>query len=220
MLLSHDQILEYLDKGFIIIDPFNVNHLGTTSYDVGLSEHFYRRNHQFKEDQATKILNTFDPEEIKDFWEYHRADNAKEWMKNTGVDLKNIRDEDQIFLIHPLETILASTIEFIGGREKVVAEMRGLSTLGRLEITICKCAGWGDIGYFNRWTMEITNHDQKISTILLVGMRIAQFNFREVKPIKGSYFELDGRYQFSEELEELKKNWKPEMMLPIIKVRE
>jgi len=45
-------------------------------------------------------------------------------------------------------------------------------------MSVCKCAGVGDVGYIARWTMEITNHSH--ATIELpVGLRVAQILFYE-----------------------------------------
>ena len=78
---------------------------------------------------------------------------------------------------------------------------------------MCKCAGWGDVGYFNRWTMEVTNSSPEYYMFLPVGYRFAQIAFYEVEPLPESY-EGDGKYQATGELADLKSSWKPEMMLP------
>ena len=86
--------------------------------------------------------------------------------------------------------------------------------MGRIGIAVCKCAGWGDIGYINRWTMEITNFSN--ATIALpVGLRVAQFIFHATTPVADAdFYARKGKYQSSEELREIKKQWRPEMMLP------
>ena len=38
--------------------------------------------------------------------------------------------------------------------------MQARSSLGRSYIEVCKCAGMGDVGFCNRWTMEITNNSR------------------------------------------------------------
>lgn len=38
MILSDKRILEEIEKGNIVIDPFDINCLGTNSYDVHLGE--------------------------------------------------------------------------------------------------------------------------------------------------------------------------------------
>jgi dCTP deaminase len=92
--------------------------------------------------------------------------------------------------------------------------MKARSSLGRNFIEICKCAGWGDVGYINRWTMEITNNSRHYAIPLRVGMRIAQLIFFETGPILNNDYTRTGKYQSSQSVAELKKSWKPEMMLP------
>ena len=95
--------------------------------------------------------------------------------------------------------------------------MYARSSLGRNFIEVCKDAGWGDVGYFNRWTMEITNNSQHYSIPLVVGRRIAQMVFYEVAPLKDAgldYAGDAGKYQASQNLDELKKSWNPHLMTP------
>lgn len=74
-------------------------------------------------------------------------------------------------------TLLAMTIEVIGTTGDIVAEMKSRSTTGREGITVCKCAGWGDVGYVNHWTMELTAFTTKGRPFLVVGKHIAQMAF-------------------------------------------
>jgi dCTP deaminase len=94
--------------------------------------------------------------------------------------------------------------------------MKARSTMGRNFIEVCKCAGWGDVGYVNRWTMEITNNSKYYSIPLVVGRRIAQIVFFETGEIlQDDYAQIKtSKYQSSQDVKELKKNWKPEDMLP------
>lgn len=75
--------------------------------------------------------------------------------------------------------------------------MKARSSLGRNFIEVCKCAGWGDVGYINRWTMEITNNSRYYSIPLVVGRRIAQIVFFDTEgTLEGRSYELTGtRYQ-------------------------
>ena len=116
--------------------------------------------------------------------------------------------------MRPGETILAHTQEFIGGKNHITTLMKARSSTGRNFIEVCKCAGWGDVGYVNRWTMEITNNSKNYIIPLVVGRRIAQIVFFETGPIREKDYAASGKYASSTNLAELKKSWKPEMMLP------
>jgi len=215
MLLSRDSILEHIKKGTIAIDPFHDNNLKTTSYDVTLGEWFYRENHPAG---RTTVHNIYDEDSTAFIWTGpHAAERASAIEERLQIKLKNIPPAAKVILLAPGETILGHTNEFIGGRDICVAKMYARSSLGRNFIEVCKDAGWGDIGYINRWTMEITNNSQHFTIPLVVGRRIAQMVFYEVAPLKGNkadYVQDAGKYQHASELKQLKLEWKPEMMLP------
>jgi len=175
-MLSDSEILEELDKGNIIIKPFRIEQLNPNSYDVRLGEYYA------VERPPSRILDPFDKFLVEKHWK-----------------IKNATDR---IIIHPGETILAHTQEIIGGRKNIASKMNARSSLGRLGISVCKCAGFGDVGFVNKWTMEMTNY-LNVKVILYVGMRIAQISFfrtgRVLKEYKGKYGQGE---------------WTPEDMIP------
>ena len=214
MLLSRDAILRHMQKGTIIIDPFDEKKLKTTSYDVTLGDFYWKEKHP---DGGATLHNVYDEESTKRVWSGpHQAEFAKGVVERTGVQLKNIKPDEKVLLLRPGETVLAHTQEFIGGRDICVGKMYARSSLGRNFIEVCKDAGWGDIGYFNRWTIEVTNNSQHFTIPLVVGRRIAQMVFYEVEPLSKApdYVGEGGKYQLSQEIEEVKNSWNPHMMIP------
>jgi len=213
--LSKPAILWHLKKGNIIIKPsFNPKSLGEDSYDVRLGEYFYIEQPLRVMDQT--VFNPLDPECVALSWgKPRRAILASEW---TGGSLKNIRSDRRIIVIGPGEIILAHTEEFIGGRHCVCSEMRTQSTWGRTAINVCRCAGLGHIGFCNRWTMEIHNNYINTPVVLPVGMKIAQITFHETDPLDDDEsYARSGRYQTSDNMEEVMKTWAPDQMLPKFK---
>lgn len=216
MLLSRNAILRHYKKGNIIIDPFDDRKLKTTSYDVSLGEWFWREGNP--EGRAT-VHNIYDEASTNRVWQGpFRAERAQDVWDRLGDQLINIKPAEKIILLRPGESVLAHTEEFIGGRNRVVGKMYARSSLGRNFIEVCKDAGWGDIGYFNRWTMEVTNNSQYFTIPLVVGRRIGQMVFYEVEPLKKKgredYVAEQGKYQLTQDLDEVKKSWRPEMMMP------
>ena len=215
MLLSRDQILKRLKEGNIVIDPFNERNLKTTSYDITLGDWYWRER---SPKGRHTVHNLYDKSSTDSVWSGpFRAEKSEDLSEHLGIKLENIPIEANVILLEPGETILAHTQEFIGGRNICLAKMYARSSLGRNFIEVCKDAGWGDIGYFNRWTMEVTNNSRYFSIPLVVGRRIAQMVFYEVAPLtkqESDYVSEGGKYQVSQNLKELKVSWKPEMMLP------
>jgi len=215
MLLSRPDIVKHRKKGTIVIDPFKDKNLKTTSYDVTLGEWYWSENHPAG---RNTIHNIYDKKSTDFIWTGpHKAERATEIEKRLGMTLKNIPKNAQVILLRPGETILGHTQEFIGGKDICDAKMYARSSLGRNFIEVCKDAGWGDIGYINRWTMEITNNAQHFTIPLVVGRRIAQMVFYEVTPLgdkKSNYVKEKGKYQHATDLKQLKRDWNPHMMVP------
>jgi deoxycytidine triphosphate deaminase len=212
-ILSKKQILNEMKKKNIIIDEFLKSNLNTCSYDITLGKYFYREQDN-NIHKKYKIFNPYDMTHVKKKWgKYKKAMTKLEAEKIYDVKLNNIDEKDKIIIIYPNETLLCHTNEFIGGVKTITTMMKGKSSMRRSNITICEDAGWGDIGYYNRWTLEITNKSKFYNTVLVVGKPIGQIIFMKTDPCEESYSEK-GKYQIIEDLEELKKKWKPTNMLP------
>jgi dCTP deaminase len=213
MALSDTTILRLMEQGAIVIDPFDPRNLSTSSYDVCLGEWFYREQ---RPQAGSPFFNPWSESDVSRVWgsEPELAQTARDWFKEHGP-LANINPDDKIIWIDPGETILAHTAEFIGGRHGIVTSMmKARSTMGRVFINVCKCAGWGDVGYVNRWTMEISNSSRYYTIPLVVGRRIAQMVFFQVEPILKADYTKTGKYQTEEDIDELRRLWTPEQMLP------
>ncbi|MDZ4285284.1 MAG: hypothetical protein U1A28_05675 [Patescibacteria group bacterium] len=214
MALSDRRILEMLKEGAIVISPFRRENLSTSSYDVTLGEWYFRER---KPVAFRNIFNLYDKAHAEAVWgtEASRAERASTLLDKHVGDFASIAPRDKIIMLEPGETVLAHTEEFIGGREHITTMMKARSTLGRCFIEVCKCAGWGDVGYINRWTMEITNNSRHYTIPLVVGRRIAQIVFFETGPILEKDYTAAGKYQAPHRtLAELKRTWNPTTMLP------
>lgn len=216
-VLSKPEIIKHLKLGNVVITPFSEGNCSNTSYDVRLGKYFYRQTPLFH----GQLLNPFSEESVKQMYSKCEEASPVSELRSIKNPFNNLTDDDSVILVAPNETILAHTVEFIGGRNgipgklpAVTTEMRARSSIGRIGIGVCKCAGWGDIGFINRWAMEITNFSSSIIP-LPVGLRIAQIIFHETTSVEAHdrYFEK-GKYQSGDDIRVIKKAWKPQMMLP------
>lgn len=74
-------------------------------------------------------------------------------------------------------TLLAMTNERVKTAKNIMGIMKSRSSTGREAVTVCKCAGLGDVGYDNHWTMELTAFTRIGQPFVTVGERIAQMAF-------------------------------------------
>lgn len=206
-ILSDRDIKRSTSNGDIIIQPFHEKNLGPSSYDVTLGENYYAMN-LFNVAQLG-IFNPYNDEHVKKFWVKKSAIEVTKQM----VEIYGLKEGSKVIVIEPKQTILAHTNEFIGGVNDITTEMKCRSSYGRSCISVCKCAGFGDTGYINRWTMEIENCGP-IPVFLTVGERIAQIVFIKTGETIQKY---RGSYQHTHDLEKIKSDWNPEMMLPRLK---
>lgn len=202
-VLSNQSIIEEIKNKNIIIEPFNIDQLSTSSYDVTLGRNYYVCK------KKNKLYNMYSKQCIDETWELHTAKKLKDTKYGP---LENIDDEDEVIILLPGQNILSHTNEYIGGVNNITTMMKSKSSMGRSFITTCRCAGWGDVGYYNRWTMEITN-DLNMKVILVVGRPIAQIVFLRTDKTSDSY-DNKGTYQNGKDIEILKSEWTPNEMLP------
>ncbi|MCG3174881.1 MAG: Deoxycytidine triphosphate deaminase [Myxococcota bacterium] len=216
MLLSRPAILRHLEQGHIVIDPYTPENLNTASYDVSLGPWYYREQEMAV--YGSTLYNPYDESHVRRVWgdKPNHATPVSSLPELFPQPPGGLTPNDEVIVIGPGETILGHTLEFIGGAtDRVCTMMKARSSLGRNFIEVCKCAGWGDIPYFNRWTMEITNNSRRYFIPLVVGRRIGQIVFFEAEPVKlDQDYTVGGKYQTSRSLEDLKRDWNPGMMLP------
>ncbi len=213
MALSDKKILEEMKRENIIIHPFKKENLATSSYDVTLGEYYFREQ---RPKYHHNLYNIYNKEHTDEVWGTKplQAKRARDIFEKFRFEYVGIKPNDKIILLEPGETILAHTNEFIGGKNHITTMMKARSSMGRNFIEVCKCAGWGDVGYTNRWTMEITNNSSHYAIPLVVGRRIAQIIFFETGAILKKDYTKSGKYQSSQAVSEMKKQWKPQDMLP------
>lgn len=212
MVLSNKEILEEIKNGNIVIGPFNELNLQVNSYDVTLGENFYREIEPV--DNKSFIYNIWDKSDVDRVWELDKAKPFQEFFNpEDNIYADGISSTDKIIWIRPQERILAHTQEFIGGKNNITTMMKSRSSMGRSFISVCLCAGLGDVGYTNRWTLEVTNHSRFYTIPLVVGRRIAQIVFFRTGETSSSYVD-SGKYQSSSKNEINENEWKPQDMLP------
>ena len=137
-LLSDKAILHHLQKGSVLIEPFVMENLSTSSYDVTLGRYYYRES---TPEPGAGVYNPYSAAMVARVWGTPKeAEEAGSWMDRTGTKLDNISPSDRIIWLAPGETILGHTNEFLGGRRTVTTMMKARSSMGRNFIEVCKAS--------------------------------------------------------------------------------
>jgi dCTP deaminase len=130
VILTGKEIESEYELGRITIEPFDPKKLQPNSYDVTLGW-------EFLELKPGSVLD----------------------MRKPCEDLFNVveipRGDEDGYLLEPGGFYLGYTNEAIGS-DFYVPYIDGKSSVGRLGISIHETAGRGDLGFKNRWTLEIT----------------------------------------------------------------
>lgn len=239
-IFSSQELRVAIELGHVICDPAPTA-INGSSIDVRLGEHFYLAGNPR---HVQTIFNPFDKEDsTRYFGDPMKAEPAQLVLRKAEQQLEDLADnnlisleeyrrrkehlhdaseiqqldpEHPIILLRPRERILAHTLEFIGIRAPGTTSMQTRSTIGRTGVATCFCAGWGDPGYVNRWTMEVNNLNEFEYIPLALGQRVAQIVFAATGPVNIEYSQVTGKYQpeHSSDIAQIKELWTPDRMLP------
>ncbi|MGB9910999.1 MAG: dCTP deaminase [Microgenomates group bacterium] len=170
MILSDKDILKYLKKGRIKIEPFDKSCLQPSTVDLHLA----------------------DEVRVFDNWEVGVIDVYKKQDVSRVVKIKK-----EGFILHPGEFILGSTKEKITLGDEVAGKLEGRSSLGRLGLVIHATAGYVDPGFSGWLTFEISNIS-RLPIKIYPDLRIAQICFFKMSsPVLNPYGSknLGSKYQ-------------------------
>lgn len=236
MILAKPAILKARELGNILIEPFSTQNLRNCSYDVTLGPWYWLETQPepiggdpviipserdtFAADYGV-VLNPYDAKSVARMWNDDGIESMRPMRAMpTQHTMPGIPKGSLVIPLHPGQNALCHTNEFIGGMDrKITTMMKARSSIGRNQVTVCRCAGAGDIGFCNRFTIELSNAGNR-TVLLVVGRRIAQLWFMETTGLDDfddRYF-VSGKYQTRDlrdkTFEQLEASWKPEMMLP------
>ncbi|MCU1389973.1 MAG: deoxycytidine triphosphate deaminase [Ilumatobacteraceae bacterium] len=151
MILTDRTLREEIAAGRIIIEPLDETCIQPSSIDVKVGNLFrVFRNH------TAGLIDV--KQDLEDLTE----------LVTIG--------EDGVFMLHPGEFVLGTTLERVGVPNNLVARIEGKSSLGRLGLLIHSTAGFIDAGFDGHITLELSNVASLPITIY-PGMKIGQISF-------------------------------------------
>ena len=152
MILSDRSIREAIDAGELVIDPFEPSNVQPSSIDLRIDRYFrVFRNHT------------------------QRVIDVKEDQENLTELIEVVDDEDP-FILHPGEFVLAAPLERVGRPSHLVGRVDGKSSLGRLGLLTHATAGFIDPGFEGHITLELSNV-ANLPITLYPRMKIGQVSF-------------------------------------------
>ncbi len=199
-MLSSNEILQAIQDGKLIIDPFIPENLGPNGYDVTLDPRYWTfRDIHYKNlyNGRPTVVDLRDPNML-DLDDLYELRDAREG------------EYKDAFTIEPFRFYLCNTVETVGtphtgSGEDLVAFFRTRSTIARLGKTY-DLTGMGDIGFVSKWTLEVFNASP-LEYIMPINGRIGQVIFFRSGDTDRPY---KGRYSTEDTV------WSPRNMLPRI----
>jgi len=173
MILTGKEIELQIKQERISISPFDASKIQPNSYDLHLDCSEYEIFRGFDIDNS--LQRFFNPKEqtFKPIYDKFKF--------NGNLD-------EYGFFLEPDTCYLFSTIETTH-TDHYAPMIEGVSSNARLFLTNHQTAGFGDVGFNGKWTLEIKVSEK---TPVYHGMRIAQIYFHE---LSGTIELYKGRYQ-------------------------
>lgn len=172
VVLSGEQIREYVRMNRVVIEPFDERLIGPSQVDLRLGT-------KFRTFKASKLVDPFDEESIR---------------QNTEL----IDTEGEPFILQPGQLVLGVTKERVSVPNDLVASIEGRSSVARMGVFIHISSGHVNPGSGSRdpipVTLEILNMNPS-PVKLYPGMRICQLLFYSMdRAVRKGYDDLRGKY--------------------------
>jgi dCTP deaminase len=151
VLLSDRDIRVEIDKGRVVLDPYDAEMVQPSSVDIRLDRYFR-------------------------VFENHRYPHIDPALDQPDLTRAVEPAGEEPFILHPGEFVLGSTYEMVTLPDDIAARLEGKSSLGRLGLLTHSTAGFIDPGFSGHVTLELSN----VATLpikLWPGMKIGQFCF-------------------------------------------
>lgn len=175
-ILTGSTIESEIKNGRIVITPFDKKRVNPNSYNLRLGSRLlvYEPTYQESSNPALGSIHTV----VLDM----KKDNP----------VREIEIGKKGFVLRPGELYLGETMEHTE-TPNYVPIIEGRSSVGRLGIQVHVTAGFGDIGFKGKWTLEITAvHPVRV----YAGVEICQIaymtSYGKITPYQGKYLNQKG----------------------------
>ena len=179
-MLTGMEIIKRVEKGEIVISDFDPAKVNPNSYNLHLDS--VLKQYAFDKTIITNADGSYDTVSVAG------ASGVLDCKQNNPtIELKI--PENGFIVLQPGILYLGSTIEYTSC-ENLIPCIDGRSSIGRLGIQVHATAGFGDVGFKGKWTLELSCiHPIRI----YAGMEICQIYFEE--PVGDTSIKYRGKYQ-------------------------
>lgn len=167
-MLTGSKIKEEFYNGNILCDHFNETRINPNSYNLLIGKTY-------------KMLSNY-------YYSSKNPIDLKEEIKYTDT----ITLEDSGLILLPNYLYLIPTYEALGSNHYVIM-ITGRSSAGRVGLSVHHEAGFGDIGYYGKWTLQVS---VMFPTKIYPMMPLAQAYF--ITPTGDTNIKYHGKYQNSD----------------------
>lgn len=204
--LLRDEIKRELVRGNIKIYPFKKELLREASYDVTLANEFMVQTNVGSL-ASPRMVNIWSEEKGKGLEEEECLSASGLWeprrAKPTQMEIRGKTKKVEVLVLEPKEMVLGHTREFVGTSSKISTLLSTRSSAARSCLFTCQCSFFGNPGFFDRWTLEITNNSFRYKIPIVVEESISSMIFLKTSGYDEESSKEEASIPSDEELEEM-----------------
>lgn len=168
MIFTDKTILLEIEKGNIVVEPFERKMLGTNSIDLTLSPKILLY------ENAINYIKDIQSHDRFGKWEKTFFEKVLDCKSENKTIEKEIPEHG--FVLMPGQLYIASTNEYTETLNAVPI-LHGKSSLARLGLFVHVTAGFGDVGFKGTWTLELV---ATVPLRIYPNMKICQISYHGI----------------------------------------
>ena len=176
MIFTDKTILDSINKGEIVVQPFIHANLGTNSIDLTLAPHLVTYINAEDYIAETYHLGRRSFQISDNVYKSVHATDGYFIDSKANNETRKFEIPEEGFILQPGQLYIASTNEYTE-TWNAVPKLEGRSSLGRLGLFIHVTAGYGDVGFCGQWTLELV---ATIPLRIYPNMKICQISYHGI----------------------------------------
>jgi dCTP deaminase len=168
MIFTDKTIISEMQKGYIVVHPFERRMLGTNSIDLTLNPKILIYQNAMNYIEDIECHNRFGK------WDKPFSEKVLDCKQENKTVEREIPEYG--FVLMPGQLYIASTNEYTE-TYNAVPVLEGKSSLARLGLFVHVTAGFGDVGFKGTWTLELV---ATVPLRIYPNMKICQISYHGI----------------------------------------